>query len=100
MSQKADTPCPIHGKPGLVIYPCCVGAKGGQATSPAKGAASRVNAEKARATKAARTPFDTPAKARRRLLAETKAFFAQIPRQAKQDKRPMAGDAPAPDRPP
>jgi hypothetical protein len=61
-------PCPIHGKPGLVIYPCCVGAQGGRAATPAKQAASRQNAEKAR--------------------------------QAKQAKRPMSGDAPAPDRPP
>jgi hypothetical protein len=38
--------CPIHGKPGVLIYPCCVGAKGGAQKSKRKAEASRRNGKK------------------------------------------------------
>jgi len=39
--------CPIHGKPGIMIYPCCGGAKGGGQSSAKKAASSRANRENA-----------------------------------------------------
>ena len=56
-------PCPIHGKPPVIYYPCCRGATGGKVTSPAKVAASRANAAKARQASQAkrRIPGDASA---------------------------------------
>jgi len=53
-------PCPCtcerHGIPLVSYCPACRGAAGGQAASPAKQAASRENAAKARAAKASKRP--------------------------------------------
>jgi len=43
--------CPVHGKPGVMIYPCCVGAKGGAVSTAKKRAAAVANLEKARQAK-------------------------------------------------
>ena len=51
------TPCPIHHKPPILVYPCCVGAQGGRATTPAKRASSARNAQKARQATQARRPL-------------------------------------------
>lgn len=42
--------CPIHGKPGAVVFRCCLGARGGRSRSAKKVEASKRNA--ARATQA------------------------------------------------
>jgi hypothetical protein len=39
--------CPIHGKPGIMIYPCGVGAEGGGQSSAKKAVSSRANRERA-----------------------------------------------------
>lgn len=54
--------CPIHGKPGVIRYLCCVGAKGGKAAGAWKAQNARANLEKARAAKArkAQAPTESP----------------------------------------
>lgn len=39
--------CPIHGKPGAVIFRCCLGALGGASRSAKKVRASKRNAKRA-----------------------------------------------------
>lgn len=63
MSERPDNPeertyfdrfpplCATHGKPAVLIFPCCGGAKGGQSTSRRKRKRVRENLARARQKK-------------------------------------------------
>lgn len=49
MPRKAACPllvCPVHDKPAIHVYPCCVGMAGGARKSKAKARASARNGRK------------------------------------------------------
>lgn len=40
--------CPVHHKPAIHLFPCCVGAKGGARMSPAQLARNKTAAKRKR----------------------------------------------------
>ena len=48
--------CPIHGKPGLLVFMCCRGAAGGQSVSRKKIKAVKENLQRAIRARDRRTP--------------------------------------------
>lgn len=52
-TYPAEPPlCPTHGKPPVIMYPCCGGAKGGKASTRIKRKRARENLALARQKKA------------------------------------------------